>query len=368
MAETATDSGQSGSSKSAMKEEYHRYTFRKILFMLGCSAILIVLFGYALTLGSHEIDFVTVFATIWDHILGAKYDIGTPEWTNDYLVWEDRLPREAIAIVAGAGLAIGGAAMQSVVKNPLADPYTTGISAGAVLGVTIAMALGITAGSMTGNYGIIANAFLFGMIPTAVTILVSRISKTSPATIILAGVAMSYLFNAMSTLILISSEAGKIQEAFLWQIGTLQWTTWNDFPLMFSIVAVGSIVLAFTAKQLNILTLGDDSAKSLGLNADNYRLLVLVILSLMTSAVVSFIGIIGFLGLVSPHIVRTIIGSDNKYVIPASAIFGAMFLLAADLIARAIIEPGELPVGVIMSFIGGPLFLLLILKSRKGVW
>ncbi|AMK14125.1 iron ABC transporter permease protein [methanogenic archaeon mixed culture ISO4-G1] len=357
-----------GSFREEMKEEYHRYILRKVLFMLGCAISLIVLFGYALTIGSHEIDFFTVFSTLWNHIIGVTYPIGTPEWTNDYLLWEDRLPREAIAIVAGVGLAIGGAAMQSVVKNPLADPYTTGISSGAVLGVTIALALGITAGSITGNYGLVANAFLFGMIPTAVTIVVSRISKTSPATIILAGVAMSYLFNAMSTLILISSEAGKIQEAFLWQIGTLQWTTWDDFPLMFIIVAVGSVILTFTSKQLNILTLGDESAKSLGLNADNYRLLVLVVLSLMTSAVVSFIGIVGFLGLVSPHIVRTILGSDNKYVIPASAIFGALFLLAADLLARAAIDPGELPVGVIMSFIGGPLFLILILKSKKGVW
>ena len=357
-----------GATRQDMKEEYHKYTLRKVLFMLGCGITLIILFGYALTIGSHQIDFFTVFTTLWNHITGVTYPIGTPEWTDDYLLWEDRLPREAIAIVAGVGLAIGGAAMQSVVKNPLADPYTTGISSGAVLGVTIALALGITAGSITGSYGLVANAFLFGMIPTAVTIIVSRISKTSPATIILAGVAMSYLFNAMSTLILISAEAGKIQEAFLWQIGTLQWTTWSDFPLMFIIVAVGSVILAFTSKQLNILTLGDESAKSLGLNADNYRLLVLVVLSLMTSAVVSFIGIIGFLGLVSPHIVRTIIGSDNKYVIPASAIFGALFLLAADLLARALIDPGELPVGVIMSFIGGPLFLILILKSKKGVW
>ena len=352
----------------SMKDEYHRYTGRKILFISLCALTIVCAGGYALTLGVREIGFLETFGIIWNHLTGVGYDLHSDGWWDDFVLWEDRLPRVVVAVIAGAGLAIGGAAMQSVVKNPLADPYTTGISSGAVLGITAAIVLGTSIGSFGSNYGMVLNAFVFGLVPTAVAIAVTKMSNASPATIILAGTAMSYLLNAASTLLLVTAEAGKIQEAFLWQVGTLEWVVWDDVPLMFVITLVGGIVLLFFSRQLNLLLFGDKSAKSLGLDVDNFRLIVLLILSLATASIVSFVGIIGFVGLVSPHIVRMFIGSDNRFVIPASALFGAAFLLVADLIARTVIAPGELPVGVIMSFIGGPIFLILIIKSRKGMW
>jgi iron complex transport system permease protein len=354
--------------KVQLREGYHRYTFRKILFIALCIALAIIAAGYAATLGAREIAFFDVYRIIFDHIGGMTYEIGSIGWIDDYVIWNQRLPRILMALVAGAGLAIGGAAMQSLIKNPLADPYTTGISSGAVFGVTVALVLGMSFASSISQYGIVLNAFLLGLAPVGVIVLVSRVNNASPATMILAGIALSYLFRSLSTLLMVSTDADTVAAAYLWQIGTLENASWSGLPLMFCVTAAGSLFLMFTSRQLNILTLGDESAKSLGLNADNYRVLCLVLIAVMTAAVISFTGIIGFIGLVSPHVVRSLIGSDNKYVIPASMAFGAMFLLLADIVARTVIAPSELPVGIIMSFIGGPLFLYIIIRQKREVW
>ncbi|MBE6527262.1 MAG: iron ABC transporter permease [Thermoplasmata archaeon] len=351
-----------------LKEEYHRYILRKILFISVLLALIVFLSLFALTLGGREITFVQAAGALWNHITGNIPSLATPEGIDDYTVWEVRLPRVAIGIVAGAGLAIGGAAMQSAVKNPLADPYTTGISSGAVFGVAVALVLGFSVSSNTGNYGIVMNAFIFGMIPVAVISVLAKFTHSSPATMILAGVAMSYLFNAFSTLLLVAANTETLQAAYLWQIGTLENVNWGDFPLMCIVTIAGTAVLMLLSSKINLLTIGDASAKSLGLDPETLRIVILIILSVMTASIVGFIGIIGFIGLVSPHIVRLIMGADNRYLIPASALFGAAFLLIADLISRLIIYPGSIAVGVTMSFIGAPIFLFLIIRTRKEVW
>lgn len=293
---------------------------------------------------------------------------GTEEFFDYYIIWNIRLPRIIVGIIAGSCLAVGGAAMQSAVNNPLADPYTTGISSGAVFGVSVAIVMGFGLGTNIGMYGLVTNAFIFGLLPAAIIAVISKMTRTSPATLILTGIAMSYIFNAASTLLLVGTTTEKLQEVYLWQIGTLENVMWSHVPIMFVITILGSVYMMIVSPKLNLLTAGDSSAKSLGINPEILRISILVILSIMTASVVGFLGIIGFVGLVSPHIVRMIIGADNKYLIPAAALFGASFLLAADLIARLIIYPGSLPVGVIMSFIGAPIFLALIIHSRKGVW
>jgi iron complex transport system permease protein len=353
---------------NTLKEAYRRHVLRRILFVIGVTAAIFAVAGITLTLGGRDIGFAEAYRILFDHLKGVVHPQGTPAWWDDYVLWNSRLPRIVTAVVAGAGLAIGGAAMQAVVRNPLADPYTTGISAGAVFGVAVALTLGFTAGSQLGGYGLMVNAFLFGLIPMTVIILMSRFTDISPATMILAGIAMTYMFSALSTLLLVMSDTETIQRAYLWQIGSLENTSWSDVPLMLGITLFGSAFLMFSTRKLNLLTLGDDSAKSLGLDAENFRVLILVVLSVMTAAIVGSLGVIGFVGLVSPHIVRSVIGSDNRFVIPAAALFGALLLLAADFVARVVVYPGEVPAGLVMSFIGGPLFLILIMRSRKEVW
>ena len=209
---------------------------------------------------------------------------------------------------------------------------------------------------------------MFSLIPAAVIILVSSLRNTSAATMILAGIAVMYLFNACTTLIKLGASDASLSAVFQWSIGDLSGATWQSFYVILVFTVIGSAVLMAMSKKLNILITGDKSATALGLNAHRLRIMLLAIISLMTASVVCFTGIIGFIGLVAPHIVRIFLGSDNRYLIPASAAFGALLLMVADLISRVIIAPTFLPVGVITAFIGCPLFLYLLIKQRRSMW
>ena len=348
-------------------EDYNHLTRRKVVFTVSCLLIVIVVTGLSISVGARSIPFFRVYEVILEHLQGVTYPLGTEEWWDDYVVWNVRLPRALIALTAGAGLSVAGATLQSIMKNPLADAYTTGVSSAAVFGVTVAMIMGFTITS-NNQYGLVFNAFVFGLIPAGVMIIVSKMSNVGPATLILSGVAISYLFGAMSTLIMTTATNQSLAQAYVWQIGSLQDLSWNSLPLMLGVVSFSSVILMLTANKLNIMTLGDSSAKGLGLDPDNYRLICLILTSLMVASIISFTGILGFVGLVVPHIVRMIMGADNKFVLPGSAIFGAAFLLIMDTIAKCISMPDELPVGIIMSFVGAPIFLIMIIRLKKEVW
>ena len=338
----------------------------KIGLILLLVALVIFLAALEMSVGINYFKITDVFRLILQHLQGYTYEPGTQDWWADLILWNVRLPKVLVAIVAGMALAIGGAVMQSVVKNPLADPYTTGISSGAVFGVCLGLILGLTVGG-TGQIGLILNAFVFSLIPAAIMIAVSRISSSSPVTIILVGTAVSSIFGAFSTLIMSVADETSLKETFVWEVGSITGAGWSWLPLMTIITVAGSIFLYFTSSKLNLLMTGDNEAKALGLNVDNYRMMCLLLLSFMTASVVSYVGIIGFLGLVTPHIIRMFFGSNTRYVIPASALLGAAILLVADFISVNI-GINDLPVGVVMSFIGGPMFLLLVLRNRQEMW
>jgi len=356
------------SSSDDLKVSYKKYTKRKIAFVSICVAVAIISVGFSVSVGGRNIEFFQVYSTIFDHIFGTSPSPGTVEWMDDYIVWNIRVPRAVFAAVAGAGLAVAGAVMQSVMKNPLADPYTTGISSGACFGVAVAMVLGLTALGSAGQYGIVLNAFIFAMIPMVLIVVMAPLSSKSPATLILAGVAISYLFNALNTLLLVSTDAEKLAEVYRWQIGSFRDITWDSIPIMFAITVIGLVVILLLSKQLNLMALGDKHAKSMGLDVNTLRVVCLVIMSLMVASVIAYAGIIGFVGLISPHIVRMIIDADNKFVIPAAAAFGAAFLMVADIVSRVLSDINTVPVGVVISFIGAPIFLYLIITQKRSIW
>ena len=355
-----SDPDTSGEEAELMKK-YSKYVYKKYIFIIICIIGAFIVAGFATTIGPYDIGFFESYRIIIDHILGNVQDVN-----KDFVIWTVRLPRIIAGIIAGAALAVAGATMQSTMKNPLADPYTTGISAGASFGATIAIVMGFSLTS--GNYAIVINAFIFSLIPMAVIMLVSTIRHASPTTIILSGLAVMYLFNAMTTLLMLMANPNALAEAFTWQVGTLGLSSWDTIPIMFVVSLVGGLLLQLLSNKINVLTSGDESARSLGINADKLRLICLVIVSLMAAAIVSFTGIIGFIGLVCPHICRMFVGSDSKYLLPSSAAFGAVFLILADLIGRTIIAPTILQVGVITAFIGGPVLLYLLIKQKKDVW
>ena len=277
-----------------------------------------------------------------------------------------RSPRILIGIIAGAGLAVAGVVMQSTLKNPLADPYTTGVSAGALFGATMAITTQIA--YTGGQYAIVTNAFIFSLIPTMVIIGVSKWRRSSPTVMIMAGIAVMYIFNAMTTVMKLWAEPNSLADLYQWQVGTLTMATWSDIPIVLVVVSAGIIFMQLISKKLNIMATGDESAKSLGVDVETMRIICLIAVALMSAVIVSFTGLIGFVGLIAPHVARIFIGADNRYLIPASALFGAALLIISDLVGRTIIAPATLQVGVITAFLGGPLFLWLLMNRKTKIW
>jgi iron complex transport system permease protein len=346
-------------------KEYKKYIMNKWILIIVCILATISMVGISITIGDYPIGIGEAYRILWDHLTN-NISTDTIGVIKDHVVWNLRLPRILIAIIAGVGLAVAGAAMQSTLKNPLADPYTTGISSGAAFGATLAICYGT--GFATGNASIVLNAFIFSLIPTAMIIIISAVKKVSPVSMILAGIAVMYIFNAMTTVLRLWADPDSLAAVYRWQVGSFEGLNWGDIPLMFAVTVVGSLFIFLVSNKLNVLATGDENAKSLGINASEMRIICLLVVSLVTASIVSFTGIIGFVGIVAPHVVRIFIGSDNRYLIPASAAFGAALLLAADLIGRTIISPAVLQVGVVTAFLGGPLFLYLIIRQKKETW
>jgi iron complex transport system permease protein len=256
--------------------------------------------------------------------------------------------------------------MQSVMKNPLADPYTTGISSGAGFGATLAITLGLTL--VGGNYSIVINAFVFALVPMAIMLAVGKLKGASPTMMIMAGIAVMFIFNSFSTVLKLHADPDALARLYSWTVGTVADCQWNEIVIMAVVVIAGVFLTQMFSRKLNILATGDDTAKAMGLDVENLRILLLLIISLVVATVVSFTGLIGFVGLVAPHVCRIFVGADNRYLIISSAMFGAVLLEVADFVGRTVIAPATLQVGVVTAFIGGPMFLYLILRQKKASW
>ena len=340
---------------------YRSSEFRKLAFTFACIAIAAIVAWLSVGYGSLDIRFLDCYRILWEHITGNIADT-----TLDYIVVSERMPRVAAALVAGAGLAIAGCVMQSVLKNPLADPYTTGISSGAGFGATLAITMGLS--FVGGDYSVVINAFLFSLVPMAIIITVSKLKGTSPTMMVMAGIAVMFIFNSFTTVMKLNANPDALALLYQWSVGTVTDCTWPQIALMAVVVGIGIVLTQLMSRKLNILATGDDSAKAMGLDVENLRVILLLLISLVVATVVSFTGLIGFVGLVAPHVCRMFVGADNRYLIISSAMFGAVLLEIADLVGRTVIAPATLQVGVVTAFIGGPMFLYLIMRQRKSSW
>jgi iron complex transport system permease protein len=282
---------------------------------------------------------------------------------NASILMDIRLPRVLLAAVAGAGLAAVGGVMQGIFKNPLVDSYTLGMSSGAALGAVVSIVTGINISIMgmetTGAFAFLgAVCTLFFVYSLAYTR--NRMSVNS---LLLAGVAVSYfLASVISFLMMLNHD--KIEHIVFWTMGSLSMATWNEFYIASIFILPALAVLLYYTRELNILVMGEEAAHHLGINTALLKNILLITCSLIVGSVVSTGGTIGFLGLVAPHIVRLLVGSDNKLVIPYSALLGAILLLLADTVGRVIIQPVEIPVGVMTSLMGGPFFIFLLRRQK----
>ncbi|MBO4797677.1 MAG: iron ABC transporter permease [Candidatus Methanomethylophilaceae archaeon] len=342
------------------KQEYYRMLRRRWSFILICAVLTVISVFFALSIGLYDLSFADCYRIFVEHITGNITDVYA-----DDIVMYTRLPIAVFAVITGAVLAMGGAVMQSLLRNPLADPYTMGVSSGALLGASLAIIMGTSVSSVfSERWATVVMAFIFSLIPVSVILLISLRRKMTPTKVILIGIAMMYIFSAVVSLIMITSSEETLSEIYSWRVGTLESTKWETIPIPLAISLVCMAFLMFYHKRVNVMMSGPNSAHSLGVDPKNTILIQITVVSLMTAAVVSFTGTIGFVGLVGPHIARLFVGSETKLLLPASAVFGGLFLLLANCIARVSGQYG-LPVGVISAMIGCPLFIIILVKMRR---
>jgi iron complex transport system permease protein len=363
MAKAVRRRGTRTGKRSAIQEEHSKRMVLKILLILALPVIIFIITGISATLGSADITVWDAYSAILHKILPGYFH---STWLSDICVWHLRLPRIAWAIAAGFGLGISGAAMQAILRNPLASPFTLGISSGAGFGVSVAIVLNF--GLFGGMWLIIGNAFIFAMLCSGLILGLSAIKGATSEIMILCGIAMNYVFSAASRLLKYFSTDEELSEMSFWGMGDLGAFSWSELRIVVVIVVVCSFVLLMKAWDLNVMTVGDEAAKSLGVDSDRIRIVIMVASSLLIAGIVSFTGIIGFIGLVGPHMARMIIGADHRFLLPASGLLGGVILLGADTVARTIIAPIILPVGSVTAMLGVPFFLYLILKRRREYW
>ncbi len=344
--------------------EYRRSVAKKasLIAVLAFCALLLSVIGCGI--GPMKFDFTDIVRALANGLIGGNFDV--PDGATAVIV-RIRLPRIVLALLSGFGLAVAGMQMQVVLRNPLASPLTLGVSSGAALGAGLAIITGFTL--VGGRYMLIANAFVFALVPCAVIFLMSRAGAAGYGMLILAGIAMNFIFSSVSTLLSYFSSSEELKSLSLWMMGNLGRATWSDIGTLTAVLAVTIPLLFLQNQKLSVLNAGDESAGGLGVDVERTRITVLTLTAMVSAAIICCTGIIGFVGLVAPHIVRMVIGSDARYLMPASGLFGGVFLLGADILSLKIIEPAVLPVGIITSFVGGPLLLWLIIrKQRERVW
>ncbi len=289
----------------------------------------------------------------------------TLTWTQSSIVWQVRAPRMVLGLLAGAMLAVAGGTYQGVFRNPLADPYLLGVAAGAGLGATLAIVNIANASSVPTWTPLLA--FVGAMVAVTLTWIVGgRSLHSTPATLVLAGVAVSALFTSAQTFLQQQSSTQSIARVYIWLLGSLGTSSWHSVEIVIPYVVLCVVVCVLAGRALDVMSVGDDEARSLGLSVRSVRLLVVGASSLGTAAIVSVVGLIGFVGIIVPHIVRLLVGTSYRRILPLSVIFGAAFLVLCDTVARTVMAPSELPLGVVTAVIGAPVFVLILSVRRMG--
>lgn len=345
---------------SRITERYYHFTHKKTIFITALCLLIAVSIGIAAATGSADVSFRDVYASLLSKVFPQVVE-SSP--VADFCLWKLRFPRIFMGFFAGIALGTAGSAMQGALKNPLADPYMLGIASAAGFGAAIAIIFGT--GIFAGKYLIVGNAFFFSLIAAGVIIAIAEKKGGSAEAMVLTGIAVMFFFQALTTFVEYFAEAEAVKGAMFWMVGDLGKARWEDFRFVIPITGVLVPILIWKSWDLNIIGAGDESAKSLGINVKRFRTLVMAVSSLLVAGVVSFVGAIGFIGLISPHICRLIIGGDNRFLIPASGLMGAVFLIISDSIARTVLSPAVIPVGVITAFLGVPFFVYLIMYRRE---
>jgi iron complex transport system permease protein len=336
------------------------YAIAGLLIALGVVVVL------ATAIGSVQVPFLTICSTLLSQL--PFVDI-TPTWpgTTETIILEIRLPRVILAGLVGAALAVAGATYQGMFRNPLADPYLIGVAQGASLGAVIGFLLPFDWHGI-GFWIIPLLAFTGALISVAIVYSLARVGKTLPVTtLILAGVALGALWGSIVSYLIINS-GEKMHGIIFWLMGSFALSDWSEVKIVLPYVVVGVAVILLYSRSLNIMQLDEEQAQQLGINVERVKLILLAAATLITAAAVCFVGTIGFVGIIIPHAVRLVWGPDYRFLLPLSVLSGALFLILADLIARTVLSPTEIPIGVITAVCGAPFFLYLLRSKKRAVF
>lgn len=343
--------------KIEVYEELTRQRFIALFsFLIACTFTFII-----------DISVGPSFLSIYD-VFSAIFSPNSCDHTTRIIVWSIRLPIALMAIVVGAALGLAGALMQTILNNPLASPYTLGVSAGAGFGAALAIVLGVGVIPWAEEYLVPINAFFFAMIATLLVFFISKTKGVTTETMILTGIAVMFLFNSLLALLEYIASEQALQAIVFWLFGSLLKTTWTKLGITSLVLLLITLLLTIDVWKLTALRMGDEIAKSLGVDVKKLRLKVFIYISLLTAVAVCFVGTIGFIGLVAPHIARILVGEDQRFLIPMSLLAGAFLLSTSSIISKLIIPGSIFPIGIVTSFIGVPFFLYLILRKRKRYW
>ncbi len=323
--------------------------FTLLLVLVGVSVLLSARFGAV------SLDTAEVFAVL----------TGGGSETSRFIVWELRLPRAILGVLVGGGLALAGAVFQALLRNPLAEPYILGISGGAAAGAVLVLALGLASAM---SWFLPAAAFAGALLAIALVfgVAISADRRLDVRVLLLSGVVVGAFFSACIALILALAQAEVVRSAVLWMMGSLAGATWRTVGVVAAYTIPSCLLLLTLARALNLMSIGEETASYLGTEVERVKRVAYGVASLVAAAGVAFAGVIGFVGLVIPHGVRLVMGSDHRTLLPLSFLAGGAFLTLADLLARVVLAPTEIPIGVITAFVGVPFFLLLLRRSLRA--
>jgi iron complex transport system permease protein len=326
------------------------------IILAGLVVALVISIIISLSIGAVGISFTDVLNVL----------MGNGSERNQWIIMNLRLPRIFLAGLVGASLALAGAAMQGLFRNPMASPSIIGISAGAAFGASLAIVLGVS--WVSGAFAIPAMAFVFSFVTLFLVYAVSRNrgGYVPVETLLLAGIAIGALFSALVSALQYFS-GDKLSGVVFWLMGGLNNATWEQVLISLPPIILGSAVIMVLARELNAMMVGEEQAGNLGINVNQTRILLLLASSLITAIAVSVSGIIGFVGLIIPHVIRILVGPDHRVLLPASILGGALFMIWTDTLARTVIAPAELPVGIITSLLGAPFFIYLLMSRKRSM-
>lgn len=346
----------------AMLSDYRRTVRRRLFVILAIAVIAVMAFIADLVTGPSGLG--------WRDVLHGIFYPSDLTAGQRAIIWDVRLPFALMAVMVGAALSLAGAEMQTILDNPMASPFTLGVSSAASFGASLAIVLGISlpfAGNWATDWMVSLNAFLFAFLAMMLLQAVSRQRAAGAQTLVLLGIALVFAFNALTSLVQFLSSQEALQQLVFWTMGSLSRATWNNVSVLGLVLLIVAPFSLLSSKALTALRLGEDRAQSFGVDVGRLRFLSLFRISLLAATAVAFVGAIGFIGLVGPHIARMMLGEDHRYLLPASMLTGAAIMSIASTLSKVLVPGVLMPVGIVTAMIGVPIFLFLIFRSgRRG--